>query len=442
MNYKSIILSVAAASVILATALFVGTEEQRNDYYVKEMLEESKREAAEARGAAEYFHMLRANPATGKIDPNDVLVAEQRVLAMSKMSNKTTALNTLEWDAQGPDNVGGRTRALICDRTDSNKLYMGMVSGGFWTSTDGGNDWKQITGMDSIMRTSVSSITQTTNGDVYYGTGEGLNGTTGSLEGDLAFPGNGIYKSTDGGLTVSHLPSTSAAYNSSNDTWSYVNRLVAHPTDPNTVIAATGRGLRRTTDGGATWNLIYPAQIPFEDVEISNTGNVIVATTASGMFLSTDAGNSFTPINNPSFGLPGSSNIIRVEVAIAPSDENVMYAVMSLNDRSTEGVYKSVDKGASWVSIGQGGSQAFNPLGFQGEYNIAFGVHPTDPGILFLGGQLELWRYNTNGSQWQVIAQWTNSSALGLYVHADMHGIQFNSSNPDVMYVISDGGFF
>lgn len=439
MNLKSILLSVAALGIILV-AVFTNTSPTKNKFYTKAKLEKSEKEMAEALGSAEYFHMLRANPETGKIDPQDIVLAEQQVDRMNEMSQKTTALNRLEWLERGPNNIGGRTRALICDKDDPNKLYMGMTSGGFWTSNDRGNNWDKMKGNDSIMRMSVTCVTQAANGDLYYGTGETFTGG-GTFAGSLGFPGNGVYKSTDRGVSVSHLVSTSAPYNTTNSNWSYVNQIKAHPTDPNRVIAATDRGLRETTNGGTSWNIISPTSAPFADLDISASGNVVLSSTFNQVYLSTDGGTSFQAINAPSFGLPGATGVNRIDVAIAPSDENVMYIVMS-EPGGTRGVYKSDNKGASWTTIANGGSNAFNPLGDQGFYDIAFGVHPTDPGVLFLGGQLELWRYTSQGSTWEPIAYWQNSTANGLYVHADMHGIMFNVSAPDEMYVITDGGFF
>ena len=65
-------------------------------------------------GAQDYLHMLRANGVTGEIDPAEVAQAWQALQNMP--SAKTT---TLAWDAKGPDNYGGRTRALLVDKNNS-----------------------------------------------------------------------------------------------------------------------------------------------------------------------------------------------------------------------------------------------------------------------------------------------------------------------------------
>jgi hypothetical protein len=164
------------------------------------------------------------------------------------------------------------------------------------------------------------------------------------------------------------------------------------------------------------------------------------------MHVSTDGGATFDlNINSTTRNLPGLvAGINRIEVAIAPSDENRMYAVVCAFSQ-TEGVYESKDKGQNWSVIRKGGSQAWNPLGTQGTYNIALGVHPTNADMIFVGGQLDLYRYTPNPSTWDAIAYWrktTNSIASGTYVHADLHGVMFNPATPDEMYIITDGGFF
>jgi len=437
MNSKSILLSVSAVALLMLTAVLIKTERGTNVFYAKERNEESKEESAEAKGSLEYFHMLRANQHTGVVDPKDVALAMSQANELRAASNKTTALAQMEWAHRGPDNVGGRTRAFISDKLDSNKLYVGMVSGGWWYSDDDANTWKQMSGADSFMRNAVSCVDQAANGDLYYGTGEGFTGS--SYGGTLGFHGNGIYKSTDGGKSVVHLPATAAPFNALGSTWTYVNKLAAHPTDPNRVIAAINRGLWETRDGGNTWTQMVSSNASFLDVDISSTGNVIVASTSNNIFISTDGGATFAQgVNSPTIGLPGATGLNRVECAIAPSDENVIYSVMSVPG-GTRGCYRSIDKGASWTTIGVGGSQVWNPLGDQGFYDIAFGVHPTNPDILFLGGQLDLYRW-TPQKKWESIAYWVGSN--GRYVHADMHGIMFNSANPNKMYVITDGGIF
>ena len=116
--------------------------------------------------------------------------------------------------------------------------------------------WNIVSGTDQPEFSGVVSLCQTTNGDIYFGTGEG--GTSyygGSSNGGTAFIGGGIYKSTDG-QTFTQLESTAPSNNiSTSFDFSSVTEIAAHNTDPNTVYAATRRGIKITTDGGQTCSL-------------------------------------------------------------------------------------------------------------------------------------------------------------------------------------------
>lgn len=400
-------------------------------------------EEKEAKGYQDYMFQLRANQITKQLDVNDILKVEEDISEQALVQNKTNALDAIDWNFGGPDNIGGRTRAFLSDKNDGSKLYMGQVSGGFWKSNDDGDSWTQLTANDSARALSIGAIAQSANGDLYYGTGEGID-----FRAQLTYSqqvnkiGHGIFKSTDGGNTFNLLPATKPANNTIGHAWTYVNGIAAHPTDNNILFAAINGGCFKTTDAGATWakptGLTTSTRVL--DVEMSKQGNVVIASTSNNFFISTDGGNTFGGGLNSGSPFPGTAGIGRIAVEIAPSDENFIYVTISNADGSTQGCYKSDNKGASWTKIGIGGG-VWDPFGDQGTYNIAFGVHPTNPDMIFLGGQLNLYRYTT-AKGWESIAYANQSSLFGKYVHADMHGIFFNSQRPNEMYVVTDGGFF
>lgn len=441
---KHLFIPIVASLGLTLTSVMVKTQQGVNkNYSALHADKQFEEEGENFKGAAEWSKLIRANQITGEVDPQDVYNArlQANLLAQSK---KTRAFDQMKWTERGSNNIGGRTRALLVDKNDNNKLFMGGVSGGLWKSLDNGDNWSKVLGTDTTTAVSICSITQAANGDIYYGTGEG--NYIGSGEFGRGQLGEGIWKSTDGGNTFVQLASTIPANgNINSDAWSFVDKLVASPTNPNLIIAATNGGLKVTQDGGATW--AKPAGLTinarFNDVEISSDGNRVVATTSNGIYVSDDAGASFGANKlNGTAGLPASSGISRTEVAIAPSNSDYIYAVTVTSTTSQlKGVYKSTDGGANWTTIGVGGSAIFDPLGNQGTYNIALGVHPTNPEMIFLGGQLDLWRY-TPSSLWGAIAYWQGSAFSGTRVHADMHGIVFNPSNPENMFVICDGGIY
>ena len=149
-----------SAALVAAVAAFVALQDgQQRQYQPRE----SGINAAYA-GYSDYMHMLKANQVTGEIDPNAVQAAWAQ---MQQISSKTNSLN---WETRGPDNHGGRTRALLVDRNNSNIVYAGSVGGGLYRSTNGGASWSVVS--DPGSNQSVGSICQTSNGDIYFGTGE------------------------------------------------------------------------------------------------------------------------------------------------------------------------------------------------------------------------------------------------------------------------------
>ena len=156
-------------------------------------------------------------------------------------------LNAVPWEFIGPENVGGRVVDIEFNSSNPNIVYAGFATGGVFKSTDTGNSWFPI--FDSLAVLTVGDIAiDPQNTDVIYvGTGE-ANG------GHNNFPGGGVFKSTDAGLTWQFLGLEQTTS---------IGRVLVHPTNSNIVyLAAVGsyfapnpeRGVYKSTDAGATWN--------------------------------------------------------------------------------------------------------------------------------------------------------------------------------------------
>ncbi len=459
MKKLTILLSVTA---VFASAAFV--------YFTNRPLSEEERlmqspayrlaQESEAKGikkeeekgikpAIAYLGAMVANEVTGKVELADVHRARQQMYQQRSGANARAGAIGLVWEDQGPDNVGGRTRGFMIDKNNPSHIITGGVSGGLFYSNDEGLSWQPHPANDNMGHLGISTIRQASNGDIYVGTGESFAVSYGIPVnfGAPGFVGEGIYKSTDGGITFNHLTSTLPAANTDADTWSFVNEIAIDPNNPQKVYAATNGGLKISTDGGNTWTdptgIATPVNASSNEVVVTSNGTVLMEAN-SKYYRSTD-GLSFTNLT----GTGGfvSSNIGRIEFAVSPQDGNYIYTVISeLSGPPGEGpglraILRSTDGGSNWSPIINSNSQTFNVLGDQGFWNIALGVDPLNKDRIFVGGQLQLWSYESGG--WNQVAYWQPDDAdEPYYVHADMHGVFFHPTKNNIMFVVSDGGIF
>ncbi len=421
-----------SAALVAAVAAFVALQDgQQRQYQPRE----SGINAAYA-GYSDYMHMLKANQVTGEIDPNAVQAAWAQ---MQQISSKTNSLN---WETRGPDNHGGRTRALLIDRSNSNIVYAGSVGGGLYRSTNGGASWSVVS--DPGSNQSVGSICQTSNGDIYFGTGEiwmGYGG--GGSTSTPSFAGRGVYKSTDG-INFVQLASTLPANNSASAAWTAVARMEAHPTDANTVFAGTNNGLMKSTDGGTTWTQLLSGSIT--DFTSSVSGTLYV--NQAGRTMKSTDGSTFTEVSSPvlsATSLPRRTGG-RIRYTVSPQDENYVYVVQTSGSQLA-GVYRTTDGGATWARIAQR-SNNFDPLCngvgsgryCQGIWDLFLTVSSKDKDRIWLGG-ITVWT-------WSAATGWEQASTLNdfaqnpFYLHADSHELIVDPKNPDVIFTSNDGGIF
>src|SRR5438046_5135039 len=89
--------------------------------------ENGKNERKEILGTLEWFNNLRSHGETGEFHPQDVYTAIDQANDMS-----STRDLSIQWEDMGPDNVGGRTRAVLWDKNNPGVVFAGGVSGGLW----------------------------------------------------------------------------------------------------------------------------------------------------------------------------------------------------------------------------------------------------------------------------------------------------------------------
>lgn len=432
-----------------------------------------------ANGTADDPHGLRAwqiertaDPATGLV-PADI---RRKELAFAANLPRRAEEKSLNWTWRGPRNRGGRTRAVLVDRTNDQVLVAGSVTGGLWRSIDGGTTWTRTNPLDAMA--GISSLAQDPRtgheNEWYAGTGENY-GVASATSFSALLPGDGMFKSIDGGATWTHLPSTIAGdHQTYNRTGSFkqVNGIAVDPTrnDSDVVLAAVYGGVFRSNDGGGSWHTVLGIDTNavnaslYTDIRVSSTGVFYVAagnnSAIEGLWRSAD-GLAWTEITPA--GFPG--NCERTVLAIDPQNEDVVYWFSETPGQGTQGHslwkyrYLSGDgtgPGGAWENrsdnLPNGSCTGYFTFDFgyinsQTSYDMSIGVHPGDSTVLFIGGT-NLWRStdafaSADSTSW-IGGYRCNQNDPKDYVypqhHPDQHWVWFSPTNPDVLYTGSDGG--
>ena len=357
------------------------------------------------------------------------------------------AIANVVWNEKGPDNIGGRTRALMWDPNDADteKLWAAGVAGGIWYNNnvlDPNSSWQAVN--DFLANMAVTSIAYdpTSTTTFYAGTGEGFFNSD-------AVRGAGIFKSTDGGDTWAQLPSTTGS------TFHYVQKVVV--TGTGTVLAATreGGGIQRSTDGGTTWTSVLNGSLGAAtsraaDIEIAANGDIYATMgifSSGSIHRSTNDGATWVDVS------PGTGSPQRIELAIAPSASSttgttVIYAVAS-NGNNVEWFQRSTDGGANWTNLTipeyREQNCSTNGRDFtrgQAWYDLILSVKPDNPDVVLAGG-INILRSSDGGTNMAEVTYWTGSDDVTTcddYAHADQHAMAFRPGFPSQAVFGHDGG--
>jgi photosystem II stability/assembly factor-like uncharacterized protein len=352
----------------------------------------------------------------------------------SKSRFETAGLTPSSWTSRGPQNIGGRTRALVIHPSNRNILWAGSVSGGIWKSTNAGTNWAPLNDFLPNLAANCLAISPADPNTLYCGTGEGYFNTD-------AVNGAGIFKTTDGGTTWNQLPATA--------NWESVNRIAISPTNSNIILAARRpSGIYRSTDGGQSWvNTQGAAGALFVAFDPSD-GNKAVAhvmefdTNLSNWFhwalYSTNAGATWQLSSLSS--VPGFPS--RIELAYAPSSPNIVYASLQ-----TPIACPSPPCWAGRIWRSTNGGQTYTMMTPSGDTNGSWyanplWVSPTDPNFLVFGG----FNFLKSTDAGVTFTQISGGYILTQDPHPDEHFVVsdtgFNGTTNKRVYVCTDGGIY
>lgn len=405
---------------------------------------------------AAMFQKLRTHdPLTGEV-PQDKMW--QAILQTEEIKNRLRSnsnfISALTWqergsnsDALGPSNgnsranngvTSGRIDAILVDAGDATgkTVWVGGRGGGLWKTTDitaSPATWVLVN--DFLSNLSISGITQDpTNPDImYFCTGESY-GEANDLR------GNGVFKSTDHGVTWTQLASTN------NSSFYYCPRILCDY--QGNIYVGTRTGLYRSTkaSGGAAWTNITPSGATSPrvcDLDISSTSSAGRLHVVFGVFStrtyfftdipSTVAAGTWT---SPTSGFPTGSQ--RAEIGVSG---NTLYCIPCTAAYQVTAVYKSTDGGATWATTpgtppttASGGPFANG----QGWYDLTVAINPANSNECIIGG-IDNAKTTNGGTTWTRISNWVGTT--GQYVHADQHASIWYDNGNKLLFGC-DGGIF
>ncbi len=351
----------------------------------------------------------------------------------------------------GARNIGsaamsGRISAIAGKREPSGKitLFVGAASGGVWKSDDAGTRYRPVFDEQPVQSIGAIALDPKNSKNVWVGTGESWTRNSVSI-------GNGVYKSTDGG-----------------ETWTYVglekservSRIVVSPKNSDVVFVCVpgalwsdspDRGLYKTTDGGKTWKQILKGsnlstgctEMAIDPTnpetmfacmwdfrrkgwEYRSGGDGPGKPSASGLFRSTDGGNTWTEVTPESNkGFP-KKPYGRLAVAIAPSNAKRVYCFV---ESPSSALFVSDDGGLTWEARDKSQWMVWRPFYFA---NLI--VDPKNPDRLFkTDGALIV--SEDAGKSFAVVGGFQGA-------HGDVHDVWIDSTNPQTVFAGDDGGMW
>jgi photosystem II stability/assembly factor-like uncharacterized protein len=390
--------------------------------------------------------LLRRVDVEGQMPSNEVLLNNNKELEKLRQTSANARVKSPEWTPAGPygdsNLLGiGRVNCIAFHPKDSLTFYLGFGQGGIWKTNNGGESYIPLGDNLPILR--ISGITLDPNNPeiIYASLADfayiGYDLYTADRKRNTYY-GIGVWKSTDGGKTWKQT----GLKNQLSEGINSITRTVwVNSKNSNEVLVVGTKGVFKSYDGGDSWSDKVLDKMTSALVQHPTNSNVLfasavyVATTKqgeAGLWKSEDAGNTWklvpTGIN--------ATTVQRVEIAISPTNPNLIYAVTCNANNGFEGFYRSFDTGETWEKSAFKGnllSTAYTFSGGQGFYDLCILVHPTKPQTVYVGGMI-LNETNDGGNSWK--------QATGYYtIHPDQHAFGYNSLNKTI-YLCNDGGVY
>ena len=381
----------------------------------------------------DFMFMQRAYP-TGEIKSD----AYSNAIGWKKEQQQRSNAAVL-WEFAGPTNVGGRITDIEIPNDQAETYYVGTASGGVFKTTDGGSNWLPIFDDQEILSIGDIEISENNTETIWVGTGE-VNAGGGSL----AYDGNGVFKSTNGGITWQSkgLPNVGS-----------ISKIVIDPDNDDAIFVSamgplfrndTNRGVYKSVDGGDTWEqkLFVSDSTGIIDMAIHPTnGDIIYAASwerirrpqyrhyggeTSRLYRSLDGGDTWIEMTNGLPSLPSEKG--RISIAISQSNPEVLFSRYADATGNIQGVYKTVDGGDVWTEVNGSGLQN---VGFHWWFRGVV-IDPDDENIIY-NVDFNVQKSTDGGANW---------SPAFPGAHVDQHALAFNRMVPGAVILGNDGGVY
>lgn len=371
-----------------------------------------------------------------------------------KAAAGTFALNA--WVPVGPFNLVpssanfpihdiGRLNCIAFHPTNPDIFWVGAPQGGIWKTTDGGQNWMPLGDNLPVMRISDIAVHPTNPDIMYICMGDyGYMALFNIYTARATHYGMGVFKTSDGGQT---WQPTGLTFMIEEGFMSLMRRVFINPENTNELVAAGTSGVFKSTDAGQNWTQINDFFV-WDFEQNPQNARTIFATTyevtgVCGVYKSTDFGQNWTLLNTT---IPAHDSIVRIEVVVAPSDTNYVYATCGGYDDAFYGFYRSTDAGQTWTMtadssqiniFGQINGDHTNKLA-QHSYDLWLMVDKHNPEIVHCGA-MNIWGSKDGGQSWDICS--LGFDWFGESIHFDHHFVKENPLDNKI-YFCSDGGLF